>query len=203
LGGFRRGRPNRFSQTDKQERLMPEQSKGFEKDEQGAVAQAGLFGKVVHATGIVFSTGLLVSAIILIIEIILRYVFNAPTIWAHETVIFISATTFTFGGLYAIAEDRHIRGVLLYDQFSKNMRRIANVIISIISRFAVAMFSWAAWLMVVRAVWTPQGDFRLERSGSAWNPPTPGLLKLFLLFILLLMTVQFLILAVNFFREKE
>ena len=68
---------------------------------------------------------------------------------------------------------------------------------------AVAMFSWAAWLIVVRAVWTPQGDFRLETSGSAWNPPTPGLLKVFLLFILIVMSVQFFILAINYLRNKD
>jgi ABC-type transport system involved in multi-copper enzyme maturation permease subunit len=65
------------------------------------------------------------------------------------------------------------------------------------------MFAWAAWKGVLRAAWTPTGDFRLETSGSAWNPPTPGLLKVFLLFILIVMTVQFLILAIAYFKKKD
>ena len=42
---------------------------------------------------------------------------------------------------------------------------------------------------------------RLETSGSAWNPPTPGLTKLFLFAVLLLLALQFAVLALNYLRK--
>ncbi len=168
----------------------------------GADIHAGALGRIINAVGIVFALGLLVSAGILVLEIFLRYVLNAPTIWAHETVIFLTASAFVYGGLYVVARNAHIRVVLIYDFLPKRVRRYFDIYISLICCLASGMFAWAAWKGVERAIWTPAGEFRLETSGSAWNPPTPGLIKLFLLFILIVMTVQFLILTVAYYRKK-
>ncbi len=169
----------------------------------GADRHAGVLGRCIHALGIVFALAILTSAGILVFEIILRYVFNAPTIWAHETVIFLNATAFVFGGLHVVVRNGHIRVVLIYNALSTHIKRLFNIGISLTCTVASAFFAWAAWQVVKRAVWTPQGDFRLETSGSAWNPPTPGVLKVFLLVILAVMALQFLIFSVNYWLEKE
>ena len=44
---------------------------------------------------------------------------------------------------------------------------------------------------------------RLERTGSAWDPVYPGLLKVFLLIVLTVMAVQFIILAWNYARGRK
>ncbi|UWR21980.1 TRAP transporter small permease subunit [Sulfitobacter sp. S190] len=169
----------------------------------GPDPHAGAMGRIIDRLGIVFAIGLLVAAAILVVEIFLRYVLNAPTVWAHETVIFLTASAFVYGGLYAVARNAHIRVVLIYDFLSPRLRRLFDVAISITCFLATAMFTWAAWKGVQRAIWTPAGDFRLETSGSAWNPPTPGLLKLFLLGILVVMTVQFAVLSLAYLRKKD
>ncbi|WP_057462464.1 TRAP transporter small permease [Pseudovibrio sp. POLY-S9] len=169
---------------------------------QRAIPEAGLFGRIIAKLSALFSLAIVSSAAILIYEVAMRYLFNSPTIWAHETVIFLTATTILFGGLYCASTNKHIRVVLIYDALSPKLRRVFNVAISIACALASALFSWAGWLVVKRAIWTPAGDFRLETSGSAWNPPTPGLLKLFLLGILILMCLQFAILAVNYAKKK-
>lgn len=169
----------------------------------GADEHAGRMGKTLNAMGIVFALGILCSAGILFLEVVLRYAFNSPTSWAHETVIFINACAFVFGGLYVAARNAHIRVVLIYDVLSERWRRVFDVTISLACAVSSAFFAWAAWQSVKKAAWTPQGDFRLETSGSAWNPPTPGLLKVFLFLILILMTVQFAIFAVNYLRKTR
>ncbi|MCK0103280.1 TRAP transporter small permease [Pseudohalocynthiibacter sp. F2068] len=166
-----------------------------------AIPQAGAFGKVINAFGIVFAIAILSSAAILFLEVILRYGLNRPTIWAHETVIFLTACSFVFGGLYVASRNAHIRVVLIYDQLGAAKRRRFDVAISVACSFACAVFAWASWQSVVRAVWTPTGDFRLETSGSAWDPPTPGLVKVFLFIVLILMALQFAILAFNYLRK--
>lgn len=169
----------------------------------GADQHSGAMGKFIDRCGIFFALGILSSAAILVLEVLLRYVFNAPTIWAHETVIFLNALAFVFGGLYAVSRNSHIRVVLIYDNLKGSTHRVFDIGISIACAIATTFFAWAAWQGVKRAIWTPAGDFRLETSGSAWNPPTPGLLKVFLLIILVVMTIQFLIFGISYITKKE
>ncbi len=170
--------------------------------DKGADEKAGRFGALVNGVGIVFAVGILASAGILVLEVVLRYLFNAPTIWAHETVIFLTATAFVFGGLYVASRNAHIRVVLIYDAFSPAAKRRADIGISLACAFSTAFFAWAAWKVVLRAVLTPSGALRFETSGSAWNPPFPGLLKVFLFVMLIAMSLQFLIFAWSFYRAK-
>ncbi len=169
----------------------------------GPDPHAGALGRIIDTLGIVFAVGLLASVCILVSEIFLRYALNSPTIWAHETVIFLTACAFTYGGLYSVARNTHIRVVLIYDFLPVRIRRYFDIGISATCCFATGMFAWAAWQGVQRAIWTPAGEFRLETSGSAWNPPTPGIVKLFLLFILIVMTVQFFILTIAYLTKKD
>ena len=128
---------------------------------------------------------------------------NSPTIWAHETTVFLCGLAFTFGGLYCTSRNSHIRVVLIYDVLPTGARRIFDIVISVISAVASGFFAYAAWHMVTRAVWAPSGDIRLETTGSAWSPPTPALIKIFIFVIMILLVVQFLILAVNYARRAK
>ena len=173
------------------------------RDEGAPIPEAGALGRWIDRGGLLFAIGIVVSMLILIQEVFLRYVFNSPTNWAHETTVFLSAIAFIYGGLYCAARDRHIRVVLIYDAIGPRLRRTFDVVISGICMASSAMFAWAAWLMVERAAWAPTGEIRLERSGSAWDPVYPGLVKIFLMLVLGVMAVQFLVLAVNYARGRS
>ena len=115
----------------------------------GAIPEAGLLGRGIDRIGILFAFAILTSAAILGVEVVLRYVFDAPTIWAHETVIFLNATAFVYGGLYVVSRDAHIRVVLIYDYLSAPWRRIFNVVISLVCLVASIFplgFLWLVWL---------------------------------------------------------
>lgn len=169
----------------------------------GPIAEAGLLGRLIDRGGIVFALGILASAVILVSEVVLRYAFNAPTIWAHETTVFLSGIAFVYGGLYCAARDRHIRVVLLYDMLPPRLRRAFDVAISLVCAAASAMFAYAAWTMVARAAWAPSGEIRLESSGSAWDPVYPALVKIFLLLVMAVMAAQFLVLAWRYARRPR
>ena len=174
----------------------------FDRD-RGAIPESGVLGRWIDRGGIIFAIGIFVAMLILIQEVILRYVFGNPTNWAHETTIFLCAIAFVYGGLYCTARDRHIRVVLIYDVLGPRARRGFDVAISLICAASAAMFAWASWTMAARATFRPDGTFRLESSGSAWNPVYPGLLKIFLLLVLGVMAVQFVILAVAYARGRR
>ncbi len=83
-----------------------------------------------------------------------------------------------------------------------HVRRIFDVAISLVCALASAFFAYAAWLTVERAIFRPDGSFHLETSGSAWNPVYPGVLKVFLMVTMGLLTLQFLVLAWNHARGR-
>lgn len=168
--------------------------------EHGAISETGLLGRWIDRTGLVFAIGIVASALILLNEVVLRYGFNSPTIWAHETTIFLCAMAFVYGGLYCVVRNSHIRVVLIYDMITGRAKRVLDAVISLICLFAAAFFAWAAYGMVMKAVFRPGGEIHFETSGSAWDPPFPAWLKIFLFVVLCLMVVQFVIMAVNYLR---
>ena len=152
-----------------------------------------------HSVSLIF----LVSGIIIVLEIFLRYVFNSPTIWVHETTVFICALCFAYGGCYCLARDKHIRIVLIYDSVSPVWRRRMDICITIAGIIFGLMLSWASWTLAEKALFAPWGDFRMETSGSAWNPPFPALSKTFLFIIFIVMTLQFILHLVHYLQDKK
>lgn len=147
----------------------------------------------------------LVFAVIVLVsfyEIIRRYVFDAPTLWVHETVTFAGATLFVIGGLYALATDRHVRIVLIYDAVSPRVQRWLRVVHHLLGLAFSGMLLFASWSMTKGAVLAPWGDIRLETSGSAWNPPFPALLKVIILVAVATMTLQFVLHLIRDLRGK-
>lgn len=134
-------------------------------------------------------------------EVARRYIFNAPTFWVHETATFLGASLFIFGGLYALATDKHVRVVLIYDAVSERARCWLRLLHHLLGLAFSSMMIYAATTMARKAVFAPWGEIRLETSGSAWNPPFPALLKVMLLLAVVVLTVQFLLHLVRDLRQ--
>jgi C4-dicarboxylate transporter, DctQ subunit len=166
-----------------------------------AIPEAGLMGRIIDKIGYIFAAGIVLAAAILLLEVFLRYALNRPTMWAHETTVFLCGAAFVFGGLYCTCRDTHIRVVLVYDLLPPRFRRIADVLISLVSALASGFFAFAAFHMVKRAVLAPSGNIRLETTGSAWSPATPALIKIFVFVTMVLLVMQFLILAFNYAKR--
>jgi TRAP-type C4-dicarboxylate transport system permease small subunit len=123
-------------------------------------------------------------------EVIARYVFDSPTRWAHETTTFLIAVIFLVGGPLALAKDKHIRVRMIYDKVGPFGRRVLDIINSIMTLIFFAGLTYAAWTMAWKGTHGPAGDFRLERTGTGWNPPTPAFIKITILLCVLVMAVQ-------------
>ncbi|NAW88882.1 TRAP transporter small permease subunit [Photobacterium halotolerans] len=133
------------------------------------------------------------TVIISFYEVLMRYVFDSPTIWVHETASFLGGSLFIVGGLYAMATNKHVRVVLLYDMVSPRTRQYLNMFHHVMGLLFSVLMSWASYTMAREAWITPWGEMRLETSGSAWNPPFPALLKGIIFICLCVLSVQFLL----------
>ncbi|MGO2508099.1 TRAP transporter small permease subunit [Vibrio hibernica] len=126
-------------------------------------------------------------------EVLMRYVFDAPTTWVHESASFIGGSLFVVGGIYAFATDKHVRVVLIYDAVSNRTRRYLNMFHHIVGLAFAGMMAWASFTMVETSWFTPWGEFRLETSGSYFNPPYPALLKALIFIIFCILVMQFIL----------
>jgi TRAP-type mannitol/chloroaromatic compound transport system permease small subunit len=123
-------------------------------------------------------------------EVIARYVFDSPTLWAHETTTFLIAVIFLVGGPIALARNKHIRVRMFYDKVGPAGRRMLDIVNSIIALVFFAGLSYAAWTMAWGGTHGPAGEFRLERTGTGWNPPVPAFIKIVILICVVVMAIQ-------------
>lgn len=131
-----------------------------------------------------------VAVVISVFEVILRYGFNRPTSWAHETTLMLVGIGMLWGGSYCMAEDRHIRVTVIRDAMGRKVRRIVDVIVGVMNLLFCGGLAWAGFVMTQKALFDPTGMFRLQRSGSAFNSPSPAVVKTVLFIVVILMSLQ-------------
>ena len=71
-------------------------------------------------------------------EVILRYVFEKPTLWANELSLWMAGFVFILAGFYAMQQRSHIRIFLLYDMLPRNLQRTCDTI----STFFILLFAF-------------------------------------------------------------
>ncbi len=65
-------------------------------------------------------------------EVVVRYVFEKPTLWANELSLWMAGFVFLLSGLYAMQQRSHIRIYIIYDMFPRSVQRICDVISTVL-----------------------------------------------------------------------
>ena len=117
-------------------------------------------------------------------EVVLRYVFARPTLWANELSLWIAAFVFLFAGQYAMQQRSHIRIYVIYDLMPRWMQKTADVISLVLLLTFTFALVWGGYNDAVRRM------LRMETFGTAWDPPIPGIVKPAILIIILLVAIQ-------------
>jgi len=116
-------------------------------------------------SGKILSYLLVLIVIILIYEVVARYVFDSPTVWAHEASVLAFATYSVMLGAYAHVHGTHVNMDLLYNRLSLRTRAIMDVFTFVFFLFWCGVLLWYGALFAAKAV-----RF-LEHSTTAWGPP--------------------------------
>lgn len=100
-------------------------------------------------------------------EVVARYVFDAPTVWAYETIYTLCAAMFMLGAAYALRVGAHIRTDFLWEKWSVRTRAAIDAIAY------VALFFPGMALFFVAGADSAWSSYILnERSAdTAWFPP--------------------------------
>ena len=121
---------------------------------------------------------------VMVYEIVARYVFVAPTMWAYDMSRFLAGALFMLGAGYALSKGVHIRADFIYRNWSARAQGLVDAILYVVFYFPGLLvflfmatdFAYLAW-------------FRGERGmDTAWMPhmgPIKTVLPLGITFLLI------------------
>lgn len=101
-----------------------------------------------------------------VFDTVMRYAFNAPTVWAYETSMMMGGSIYAFGWAYDYLHKSHVRVDILYTHLSTRGKAIMDVVCSTLFFFPLmvvllktsvfwAMRAWARHEVMMESYWYP------------------------------------------------
>lgn len=103
------------------------------------------FDKVNGITGLMMGILSLVMMSIVMYEVISRYIFNAPTLWAMEINQYLFCAMSLLGGGYCLLRDGHVRVDVLYPKFSPRGQAITDFFTFPLALLFCGLLIWFGW----------------------------------------------------------
>ena len=122
---------------------------------------------------------------VMLYEVFLRYALEAPTKWANELTLWIAGFVFLCSGFYAMQQRCHIRIVILYDAVPRWVRKIFDVISTLMIVVFVCGLIFGSFKQVFVVKF-----YRWEMFGTAFDPPIPATIQPMILIVLTLVALQ-------------
>ena len=161
------------------------------------MADPTVVDRVSRTVGDKLSWLFLVSVVLTCYEVLMGWVFRAPTIWVHDATIMMSASCFLLGGAYALQGGHHIRITFVYDLMPPAVQRLCDLIglvLALVYLLALAWFSGMQAFNSIRIV---------EMSGRAWNFPMPMVIRTALFLGAALLALQATAELLKLFRARR
>ncbi len=99
-------------------------------------------------------------------EVFVRYLLNAPTVWAYDLAYMLYAGIFMLGAAYALRQGAHVRTDFLYNDWSDRRKAAADAVGYVLFLPAL-LFYLLALVRQAQHSWMV-GEKSVE---SAWRPP--------------------------------
>lgn len=111
--------------------------------------------------------GFAIVAVVLIIvrEIVARGVFNAPSLWADESMTYLAGMGYVLGGGYTLLHRKHVIVDLVYEHLSARSRLVMDCLTFVLFALYMGTLIWFGW----KFAWASFGQS--ETSGTLWSPP--------------------------------
>jgi C4-dicarboxylate transporter DctQ subunit len=85
---------------------------------------------------------ILITALLVGFEVVMRYVFDSPTLWSFDVTIFLIIYAVFLGSAFTLREGKHVKVAFFADWFSKF--RLPSVVLNIVCNMVAILF----WLLV-------------------------------------------------------
>jgi len=131
------------------------------------VACARSFDTLSLWTGRLFCLLALPLVFALTYEVIARYAFHAPTVWAFDVTYMLYGSHFMLGAAYTLLKGGHIRTDIFYQNWSVRTRGRVDATLYLFLFFpGMAFFFWMGLQEALHAI-----DIREVSDQSPWRPP--------------------------------
>ena len=110
----------------------------------------------------------LIVAIMLVMatEVVARYVFDNPTVWAYDTTYQLSGIFYLFTAAFVLLHRGDVRVDLFYSRYSTKTKKIVDLVLTPLLLFsAVGVLTQQAWFFAFRAL--AMGETIM---GGIWEP---------------------------------
>ena len=124
-----------------------------------------MIDKVSEYTGKCLSWLIVFIIIIYCTEVLLRYVFNSPTTWAHESTTYFFGAYFMLGGAYALRMGKMVKVDIWVNRLNPRTRCIVDGVMSIITLLFLLVLLYHGTELAYSSV------MKNERSSTPWGPP--------------------------------
>jgi TRAP-type mannitol/chloroaromatic compound transport system permease small subunit len=109
---------------------------------------------------------ILIIMAVLLIEVALRFLFNAPTIWIHELCMHLFGFFSVLAGAYVLLHKQHVKIDIIYLQFSPRVRAVIDTVTYMVFFMYIGAMLYYGTSLAIRAVQLNQ-----TVSPSPWGSP--------------------------------
>jgi TRAP-type mannitol/chloroaromatic compound transport system permease small subunit len=149
-----------------------------------------LIGKINLFLGKILQWTILPICAIVMLEVVARYVFNRPTVWAWDVNVQLQAFMATLGGGYVLLNDGHVRVDILVAKFDRRSRAILESFTGSLTIFVLGILTWQLISMAATSV------KYLEVGWSYFAPPVYPL-RILMAFGSLMLFLQAIVMFLN------
>lgn len=113
----------------------------------------------------------LIAPFVFTYEVVLRYAFNSPTNWAHESMTLMFGMQYLLAGAFALREGGHVRVDILYQRAAPLNKAALDLVTSIfffIFTLALLTTGWRFFSQSVSDVWWFGDSYANEVSFTEW-----------------------------------
>ncbi|WP_204114981.1 TRAP transporter small permease subunit [Shimia biformata] len=102
----------------------------------------------------------------MLFEVVARYVFGAPTLWAFDLSYMLNGSVFLLGAAYSLQKDAHVRIDFLSQRFPLRVQQGLNGLVFLLVMFPITLaFAWVSGAKALKAFHTGEVE-----SVSPWAP---------------------------------
>ncbi|MEO9586665.1 MULTISPECIES: TRAP transporter small permease subunit [Marinobacter] len=130
-----------------------------------------------------------------IFDVICRYFWGSPTIWALELIIALAGIHYVLAGAHAIKNNGHVRIDVIYNILPGRVRLCMDLIAYLLMLGFLLIVTYYGYEQAYPAVMTG------ERSGAGWNSLAPTYMKVAIPIGAGLMALQTLVCLINSIKE--
>lgn len=141
----------------------------------------GAIDRLSYFTGEFVSYWSVIAVFVYYYEVVARYVFNSPTIWAHEAMYLMFGMQYLISGAYAMLTENHVRVDVFYAPMSPRRKAIADLLTSVFFFIFAGVLLVTSWIFAMDATRVSEvsfTDWRIAYWPMKWAMVVGGILLL-------------------------